>query len=813
MKFIYIACSILFFGTIARGQTSPQLSSSGIKAGLQKLGVTGSVLYIAAHPDDENTRLLSYLVGERKVRTGYLSITRGDGGQNLIGTEQAEELGLIRTQELLAARKIDGAEQFFTRANDFGFSKTSEETFKLWNKDLILADVVWVIRNFRPDVIITRFPGDARAGHGHHSASSLLAQEAFSAAADPKRFPEQLSKVKTWKTKRIFWNTFNFGGNNTTSEDQLKINVGQYNALLGMSYGEISSESRSQHKSQGFGVARQRGESYEYFTLLNGEPATRDILEGINLDWQGISNGNEINVLISNLNQNYNIDEPQKSVPGLLRLYSLISALKDENLKARKLKEVSDLILAASGIWFEAYSAEPTYALNDDIPVRVQAISRYTPGARISISFGDKPLHQNISLENNQLKTIESTVKASPLSQPFWLEEKHPIGAYVVKKQENIGNPENPDPLSLTITLQLEGKTIRFQRPVVYKSTDPIRGEIYRNLEVTPPVVANLQNSQLLFSDSQSRPLSIKLKSYTDDAKGELTLVLPKGWKSSPASIPFDMKTKGEEQTVSFSLSPAEDAISGHLNAEIKINNQVWSKSIQSIRYNHIPNITWYPEAEAKLVKLDIKTAGKKLAYINGAGDLIPQSLRQLGYEVTILNENQVLSTDLSSFDAVITGIRLYNIEPRMKYINQVLLKYVENGGIMLVQYNVSQPLSISQIGPYPFSISRSRVTEEDSKVTILNPQHRLFNYPNKITANDFNGWIQERGIYYLTNIDAKYETLLSMNDTGEEPANGSLVVANYGKGRFVYTGLSFFRQLPAAVPGAYRLFVNLISK
>ncbi|WP_207420591.1 PIG-L family deacetylase [Desertivirga brevis] len=805
--------ALLLLSSSINAQTSIQLSSSEIKLQLEKLNVTGSVLYIAAHPDDENTRLLSYLSSERKVRTGYLSLTRGDGGQNLIGSEQAEQLGLIRTQELLAARRIDGAEQFFTRANDFGFSKTSEETFRIWNKEQILADVVWVIRKFKPDVIITRFPGDARAGHGHHAASSLLAQEAFVAAADPGRFPEQLKKVQPWKTKRIYWNTFNFGGNNTTSEDQMKIDVGGYNALLGKSYGEIASESRSQHKSQGFGVAKQRGEAYEYFALLNGPGAKNDILDDIDLSWGRIKNGTEIRTLINKINQNYDIKAPQQSVPDLIQLHSLLSLTNDNQFKDRKLKEVANLILAAAGIWVEAYSTQPFVSIGEGVPLRIQAISRYNLNPALTIFHDGKQLGQNVTLTSNKLETIEGSVKANQLSQPYWLAEKHSIGEYTIKDNDLIGNPENPNPLTLSFTLNIAGKDVSFRRPVVYKFTDPIRGEVYRNLEVTPPVISEIQSSQYLFSDNKPKEVAIKLKAFKDKASGVLNVSLPRGWKIQPSSAAFQLANKGDEETFTFTLSPEAKAESGKLKAEIKMAEGSFSKALHTIQYNHIPAITWFPESEANVIKLDIKTEGRNIAYIPGAGDLVPDALRQIGYSVTSLTAAQASAMDLSKFDAIITGVRLYNIEPQMKQLNAKLLKYVENGGILLVQYNVSQPLVLNNIGPFPFGISRDRVTEEDAKVTILQPANRIFNYPNKITEADFQNWIQERGIYYTTNLNEKYQALLSMKDTGEKEQTGSLIVADYGKGRFVYTGLAFFRQLPAGVSGAYRLFVNLITK
>jgi len=813
MKLIFFTFNLLFFSIIAFAQVSPQLSSAEIKLRIEKLGVTGSVLYIAAHPDDENTRLLSYLATERKVRTGYLSLTRGDGGQNLIGTEQAEELGLIRTQELLAARRIDGAEQFFTRANDFGFSKTSEETFRIWNKDSILSDVVWVIRKFRPDVIITRFPPDARAGHGHHAASAILAIEAFKAAGDPAAFPGQLSSVSPWKAQRLLWNTFNFGGNNTTSEDQLKVDVGQYNPLLGTSYGEIASESRSQHKSQGFGVAKQRGESFEYFGLLAGTPARKDLFDGIRISWdpaQALMSS--ISRAASDINANYRIDAPQASLPALIRLYDLLAQVPDKQLRERKTAEVADLILAASGTWFEVYSQEPAYSVTDSIPLRVQAISRYPDAPTLTAFFGNAP-GRNVTLAPNQLTSLQGNAKASSLSQPYWLAEAHPIGEYVIDSRQQIGYPENPDLLAVRFTLRIQNRTIPFSRPVVYKFTDPVRGEVYRPLEITPPVIASLQNSRLLYTSQQAQSLELKLKAFTANAAGELRLKVPEGWSVQPQSFPFDFKNEAEEKSFRFQIVPSEKAVSGRLIADIKLDGTSWSKSLRSIQYDHIPSTTWFPDATAQLIRLNVKKAGNRIGYLPGAGDLIPESLKQLGYEVVILDAAAIATMDLSGFDAIVTGIRLYNVSSQISYTNKFLLKYVEDGGVLVVQYNVNQPLKLNAIGPYPFTITRNRVTEENASVRILNPAHRIFNYPNKISSQDFDGWVQERGLYFAEALDPRYESLLSMRDTGEAENTGSLFVANYGKGRFVYTGLSFFRQLPAGVPGAYRLFVNLISR
>ena len=798
---------------LGKSQENRQLNAAEIKLGLQKLGVTGNVLYIAAHPDDENTRLLAYLAKEKKLRTGYLSMTRGDGGQNLIGTEQAELLGLIRTQELLAARKVDGAEQFFTRANDFGFSKTSDESLKFWGREQILSDVVWVIRNFKPDVIITRFPEDARAGHGQHAASAILAREAFSAAADAKRFPEQLKQVKPWKTTRLVWNTFNFNAsNNTTSDDQLKLNVGLYNPLLGKSYGELAAESRTNHKSQGFGSAAQRGEFTEFFSHVAGTEAKQDLLEGINLDWSRFENGKLIAEQITRIEREFDASEPYRSLEALLKLKPLI----DKTGIKYKSAEIDNLILACAGIWFELNTPDPQYAQGKRVPVRLQAIARVPKDFQHKITISESLSNQqNIALEPNKFISLNSEVilPASEISQPYWLESPHSLGAYNIKSQNLVGKPEDTAPFNGEFKITIGNQIISVSRPIVHKYTDQVQGEVYQNVVVAPPVTATLSDKAFLFVSNAPKVIRVTLQSFAENTSGTLIPKIPAGWTVSPQNLNFSFAKKGEIQTRELQVTPGNNAGDGTLALDIKVGATVYNSGITEIKYNHIPAQTLFPEAKALLKRIDLKTSGKKIAYLAGAGDLVAESMKQIGYEVTHLSAEQILNTNLSEFDALITGVRFYNVNEQAKLIQPKLLDYVANGGVLLVQYNVSNPLQIPNLGPYPFRLSRERVTEEDADVRILAPEHRLLNYPNKITTADFRDWVQERGLYFTTDQDKAYTTLLSMNDKGEQPANGSLIVAEHGKGRFVYTSLSFFRQLPAGVPGAYRLFVNLISR
>jgi LmbE family N-acetylglucosaminyl deacetylase len=804
-----LVCYLISYTLCA--QTSPVTDIGTIQQNLKKLNVLGSVLYIAAHPDDENTRLLAYLAQEKHYRTGYLSLTRGDGGQNLIGTEQSELLGLTRTQELLAARRIDGAEQFFTRANDFGFSKGPDETLKIWDKDKILGDIVWVIRNFRPDVIICRFPTTGEGGHGHHTSSAILAQEAFSAAADPKRYPEQLKYVQVWQAKRLLWNTFSFGSLNTTSPDQFKINVGGYNPFLGKSYGEIAAESRSSHKTQGFGSAKQRGDAYEYFKTILGDAPKTDLLDGVNTTWTRINGTEEIAAEVATLNKNFNAEMPEKAVPALLSILGKADQLSDAYWKAQKTAELKKLTVQCAGLWFESYANEASYALDDIIKVRTQVILRSNVPVTVTVK------NNSTSLVNNNLTNIDSEMPADNITQPYWLKNPHSVGFYNTDYLDS-GKlvwqktlPQNIPP-SVSVNFKIYNTTITYQTPVEYKYTDAARGEVYQPLVIAPPVTADIQNKVYVFNSKQPQTVQVKLKSFTNES-GSISMKPIAGWKITPDKIDFNDKKKGDEWAVAFSIVPTNNKPNTTILEAVAANNKSFSLGVQSIKYNHIPAITLFPPAQAKLVNLDLKTAGKKIGYIAGAGDLVPEALQQVGYEVHQLTESEVLNTDLSIYDAIITGVRAYNVDERLRYEQAKLLEYVNKGGNLVLQYNNNNGLVVRELGPYPFRVVNERVTDENAPVSITDAQNPVLNYPNHITQDDFKGWVQERSLYMASGIDSKYSAPLQMNDPGEGVKNGALIVANYGKGRYIYTSLAFFRELPAGVPGAYRLFVNLLSK
>ncbi|MER3498467.1 MAG: PIG-L family deacetylase [Chitinophagaceae bacterium] len=820
-----LAITFLFaalFFPVVYSQAPVSWTSADIYLALRKLNVLGSVLYIAAHPDDENTRLLTYFSKDRMLRTGYLSLTRGDGGQNLIGDEQGVELGLIRTQELLAARRIDGAEQFFTRAFDFGFSKNPEETFTKWDKEKILSDVVWVIRKFQPDVIITRFPTTGEGGHGHHTASAILANEAFIAAADPKRFPEQLKFVTTWQAKRILWNTFNFGSTNTTSAEQFKFDVGAYNPLLGKSYGEIAAASRSQHKSQGFGVPAGRGEAIEFFKTTNGPAPVNDIMDDVQLTWNRVKGGEKISRLINDIAAGFDWLHPEKSVKGLVELYNAIQGLPDGYWKNHKLKETQQLIEQCSGLFIDVTSPEQFGVQTDSVKFNFLLNNRLGVSAmlkNVSTDGFDSSFNQPL-LKNKNFgfaKTFYVPVEKQ-ITQPYWLASKMEEGYFNVSDQQKIGQPDVDPAYTVSFLINIEGQDFYLRKPVKYKFTDPVKGELYEPLVVVPPVLLSPDENLKISKDNNEFTGEIDI---TAKKSGWVTTISDVGRENpdnpivqiAPNQLVFEDKNK--TIPVSYSIKAGRD---NQYYFAVNAGNggkDVFFAGMKEIRYDHIPFINYFFPATVVNKKIDLKIYGKKIGYIVGAGDKVPEALEQMGYEVTLLGDKELLRNNLKQFDAIITGVRSHNTNDWLNKHYDKLMNYVKEGGNYIVQYNTSNSIGPvrAKIGPFNFDISRTRVTDEKAPVKILSPEHSVLHFPNEITEKDFEGWIQERSIYHAANFDRKnFETVFAMNDPGENADDGSLIISRYGKGTFVYTGLVFFRELPAGVPGAYRLLANIIA-
>ncbi len=807
------------------GQSTYPYAAGEIFQEIQKLQQLGSALYIAAHPDDENTRLITYLAEGKKVETAYISLTRGDGGQNLIGTEIGKNLGIIRTQELLAARRTDGGQQFFTRANDFGYSKTPAETFTIWDREKVLADLVWVIRQFRPDVLITRFAPEKYnyPTHGHHTASAILAEEAFDLAGDPDAFPEQLQYVEPWQPKRLYWNTSSWfyrrTGREFKEEDYLKIEVGGYNPAIGQSYGEIAGQSRSQHKSQGFGAPETKGSIPEYFELVKGTPVKSDFFEDIDLSWSRVPGGKPVGELLQRAEVEFDMSHPAAVLPYLAEAYALLEDMAASHYVREKKADLRQVIAGISGLYMEVTAEKYTYSPGDSVWVTLELVNRM--GVDMENPVVRWPLSGTwTKLEGELAKNQPVDWKGGfllppnfPFSQPYYLRQPmEGIGMYTVQNQQVIGQPELETPLTTSVQLSIAGQPIIFEVPVQYKWVDRVDGEQFRDLEVTPPATVAFDEPVLAFLNGEAKEVKLRVTAWQENVKVDVQLELPEGWQVQQPSAALSFESAGEEQTFVAQVTPPTGSSVGTVKAILTINGKDYGYSRTSITYDHIPIQTYFPPAEAKVMNVDVETRGDKLGYIMGAGDAVPEHLEQIGYAVTMINENNISSLDLSAFDAILVGIRAFNTEEWLPAKKPILMSYVEEGGNLIVQYQTTWGLLTDDIGPYPLEIGRGRVTVEQAPITIIDLKEPLVNTPNRLTEADFEGWVQERGLYFAEEWSDDYRPVFRANDPGEDPLEGMLVVADYGKGAFMYTGISFFRELPGGVPGAFRLLANLIS-
>jgi LmbE family N-acetylglucosaminyl deacetylase len=806
--------------------------SAQARLSLDRLNVVGSVLMIAAHPDDENTALLAYLARGRKVRTGYLSLTRGEGGQNLIGAEQGDALGIIRTQELLAARRIDGAEQFFTRAIDFGFTKTPQECFEKWGRDKILSDVVWVIRRFRPDVIILRFSGTPRDGHGQHQASAILGREAFTAAADAKRFPEQLQWVQPWQARRLMWNPGAFTKEQREEVEKLpnKISVdpGDYDPVLGHSYAEIAGMSRSMHRSQGMGAAERKGSAKDFLVTQSGPVATRDIFDGIDLSWNRIPGGAPVSQIVAEAAKTFDPANPDRTVPALLKAGKLMAAM-NEPLVVLKRRELTEAIVLCTGLWLDAasdkYAVTPggslkfdTTALNrDHLAVQMKSvdIEGISPATTKDKFGGVLPFNEP------QVYSLNTTIpEHQPLSQPYWLVEPKQGDTYTIPNQLDVGLAENPPLFEAHFHLRIESDDVEVIRPVAYRYVERAQGELTRPVVVEPAVALQWSQASIVFPNSSARNVQLQVQANIPKAAGKVQIQAPLGWRISTGSGDFHLTAPGEQSEVSFDLTPPFNDAQGALAASAQAGDQTVGTSMETINYPHIPPQVLFPPATAKLVRADVRLLAKTIGYVMGAGDEVPQALQQLGAEVTLLGAADLAGGNLSRFDAIVTGVRAYNVRADLRANEGRLLDYVKNGGTLLVQYNVADGRNpfggetslLTNIGPYPITTGSERVTVEEAPVQFLIPGSPLLHQPNEITARDFEGWIQERGLYFASKWDEHYQPLFETHDPMEKPQTGSTLYTRYGKGAYVFTTFSWFRELPAGVPGAFRIFANLLS-
>jgi LmbE family N-acetylglucosaminyl deacetylase len=823
---------ISLVGVLIRTPAAAQSNLSGaeeIKLALDKLNVLGSVLMIAAHPDDENTAVLAYYARGRKAQTAYLSMTRGEGGQNLIGSEQGDLLGLIRTQELLAARRIDGAQQFFTRAIDFGFTKTVEETMSKWGHDTVLSDTVWVIREFQPDVIILRFSGTPKDGHGQHQTSAIVGKEAFSAAADDKRFPEQLKWLKPWQTKRVLWNTFAFTPEQekeaNATPGRIVIDAGDYDPLLGKSYAEIAGISRSEHKTQGMGAPQRRGSSPNYFVTIAGDRASKDIFDGIDITWNRLPGGDAIGRQLSQASAQFDVEHPEKTVAKLLAVRPAVAQLAANGnvWGVRKLRELDEATALCAGLWVDASASQATETPGgrwkitltaiDRSPVKIGPVSARVDGLGQST---ESTVASSLAYNKPATKDVEISVPATAAySEPFWLAHKHAGETYVIDNQRLIGRPDPIPVLQATFKVNVGGQALTLSRPVTYRYVDRVEGEKTQPIVVAPAVAVNLIEPVVVFPNAAGKKVDVLIRAEAGKVKGSLSIEAAGEWKIVPESTTFQLGAAGEEHQFSFSVTPPANATPTRFRVLAKVDGGgVVESGVRVIAYSHIPPQTVFPRSDGKLAPAPLTVLAKRVGYIAGAGDQIPDAIRQMGCDVVMLSDEDLAGGDLSLYDAIVVGVRAYNVRDALHANQHRLMDYVYRGGTMIVQYNVAggRTGGLENIGPYPITLSQERVTVEDSKVTFLDSKSPLLNQPNKITEADFEGWIQERGSYFATKWDPHYEPVIECHDPGEKPMPGGMLMARNGKGVYIFTGYSWFRQLPAGVPGAYRIFANLLS-
>ncbi len=803
---------LLILSSSLWSQAPQKMNAVEIYEQVQKLNFLGKVLYVAAHPDDENTKLITYFSNHYHAQTAYLSLTRGDGGQNLIGTELREKLGVIRTQELLAARRIDGGEQFFTRANDFGFSKEPNETFAIWNKQEVLEDVIQVFTNFQPDIIIHRFahntPGTT---HGHHTASAQLSLEALQTLTNPP--------------KRVFFNTsWWFYGSQEAFEaadksNLLAINANVFYPLKGKSNNEIAALSRSQHKCQGFGTLGSRGDEIEYLDLLKGDiPKSGNLFEGINTTWSRVPGGQAIGAILNDVEKNFNFNNPSVHLPNLIKAYQLIEQLDDIHWKTIKSKQIVKIIEACSGLFMEAVADTESTTPSDDFNLNVEIINRSTSKAKlVSIKVLELPTEsKNIELKNNTKISISlKKIRCNPdadYSNLFWLKEAKTVGMYHISNPALRILPEITTAFPVVFTVEIEGYTLEFVKNICYKFNTPDDGETYVPFTLLPEATTAITPEILLFNGTQPKTVTVTVSAHKANVKGVVSLCYPIDWKVEPKEIPIEIASKNETKSVTFTVQPSKNSATTTLSALVTVEGQLLDRKLISLHYPHIPKQTIVVPSTAKAVTLDLKIKGKNIGYIMGAGDEIPNHLTQIGYHVTLLEPNTITQEKIENFDAIILGIRAFNVVDELKYKNKILFEYVKNGGNVIVQYNTSNNLITKEIAPYNLKISDDRITNENAAVTFLAPHHSVLNYPNTISQLDFTGWVQEQGLYYPNQWGKEFTPIIASSDEGEDQKQGGLLIAKYGKGNYVYTGLSFFRELPEGVSGAYRLLANLIA-
>ena len=830
-KSIWIGLVLVYSGFQSGYAQAPvQWNSGEIYHALEKFNTFGSVLYVGAHPDDENTRLITYFANHERAQTAYLSLTRGGGGQNLIGPELKTTLGIIRSHELLQARSIDGGQQFFTRALDFGYCKHPDEALDTWGHDEILRDVVRNIRRFKPDLIVNRFnhrtPGST---HGHHTASALLSIEAYNKANDPNYDAESAAQYGIWQPKRLFFNTsWWFYGSQEAFDaadktNLLEIPVGQYYAPLGASTGELAARSRSMHKSQGFGSLSSREQETEYLELILGDlPKDKsNPFEGVSRDWQrmGINKDHFIAQSLKDIIENFDFKSPEKHVLELLKVLEELKTLPQNPWKNQKIESLTQIIAQCLGLYVSAESSRSYVTPKDEVMAKVEVTNRSQKTLLLNRVYSD----QLYFFENTQpqsinplaslyIESLEAPLNSVDLSTPYWLKNEATSGRFNVSNANLIGAAFGPESVSVRLDFSLEGHEFTVKTPLRYKYRDRVQGEVFDPFVVLPALTLSSSEAVMVFNDQKSKSLNITLTAQSDAQKGSLSLQHPDHWRVEPKYIDFEIPKAGSQINLSFDVYPPKETQSGQLIPLAQIGDQFYSKSLLEIQYPHIPKITVLEQAQTQVLKMTVSRTTQRIGYIQGAGDEVNKGLEQLGYEVIPIIPEGLNPEQLKDLDALVIGIRAFNTSQALVARMEMINEYVAQGGLLLIQYQTTSGLLTKQMGPIPFDLGRDRVTDQEAPMTFLDAKHPIFNEPNAMSTEDFEDWVQERGLYFAQSWGPEFTPLIGMNDPGEAQTKGGLILGHYGKGTVIYTGISFFRQIPEGVAGAYKFLANLLS-